>query len=183
MRKVIYGVVVLLVLGGAILIFIRNRKSGSMEGKIKLNMTLSSPAFKEGGMIPKKYTCKGEDINPELEIGDVPEKTKSLVLIVDDPDAPVGTWTHWIVFNIPPNVRKIKENSVPDGVRLGFNDFQRTKYGGPCPPSGTHRYFFKIYALDTVLPLKEGAKREECERAMKGHIIGMGKLMGRFSKD
>ena len=123
------------------------------QGKLEL----TSSAFKNNEMIPSKYTCQGEDINPELEIKNIPDGTKSLVLIVDDPDAPMGTWVHWVVFNIPNTVEKIKENSMP-GVG-GINNFGKLNYGGPCPPSGTHRYFFKLYALDTLLAHKENASK------------------------
>jgi len=152
----------------------KTKKGGAMK--------ITSPAFQHNTMIPAKYTCEGMDINPPLVVEDIPEKTKSLVLIMDDPDAPVGTWIHWIVFNIPCTGKKleIKENSIP-GVQ-GWNDFRRVNYGGPCPPSGTHRYFFRIYALDTTLNLKEGAKRQEVEDAMKGHILASAELIGLYKK-
>ena len=143
-------------------------------------MKISSPAFKEKEMIPEKFTCQGDDINPELFIEDIPKETVSLVLIVDDPDAPMGTWTHWVVFNIAPTTKRIAENSIP-GLQ-GFNDFGRITYGGPCPPSGTHRYFFKLYALDTVLSLPQGVKRAELEKAMENHTLRETKLMGLYKK-
>jgi len=114
---------------------------------------ITSPVFENNGFIPKKYTCDGVDINPQLLIANVPSETKSLALIVDDPDAPAGTWVHWVVWNISPQTHEIKENSVPNGANQGLNDFRKRSYGGPCPPSGTHRYFFKLYALDTILTL------------------------------
>jgi hypothetical protein len=140
------------------------------------NILKVTSTFVEGEKIPAKYTCDGDNINPELNIEGIPEATKTLVLIVDDPDAPGGTWTHWIVFNIPPN-NKIEENSVPG--EEGMNDFKITRYGGPCPPSGSHRYFFRVYALDTQLSLSF-ATREDVELAMRNHILAKGGLMGKF---
>jgi len=142
-------------------------------------MIITSPAFENKGFIPKKYTCDGDDVNPPLKIEGIPEGTRSLVLIVDDPDAPRGTWDHWIVWNIPP-VEKIEEDSVP-GTE-GLNDLNRRSYGGPCPPSGTHRYFFKVYALDTKLDLNPNSRKRDVERAMEGHIIAKGEIVGRYSR-
>ncbi|HLC65665.1 MAG TPA: YbhB/YbcL family Raf kinase inhibitor-like protein [Candidatus Nanoarchaeia archaeon] len=141
-------------------------------------LTLTSPAFRHNSEIPAKYTCRGQDINPQLDILGVPKNAKSLVLIVDDPDAPMGMWVHWVVWNIP-IVTSIKENSIP-GVQ-GMNDFGKKDYGGPCPPSGTHRYFFKLYALDTTLTLREGRKKD-VEKAMEGHIIEKTVLVGLYKK-
>lgn len=122
-------------------------------------MKITSPSFQENAFIPSKYTCDGENINPPLVISDVSADAKSLALIVDDPDAPVGTFVHWLVWNIPPRVGEIKEGSLPEGSIQGTNDFGKKEYGGPCPPSGTHRYFFRLYALNQELNLPEGAKR------------------------
>ena len=141
-----------------------------------------SAVFKNGEMIPKKYTCDGEDVSPPLTIEGVPTNAKSLTLIVDDPDAPMGTWNHWLVWNIDPKTKEIGENSVPAEAVLGTNDFGKLDYGGPCPPSGTHRYFFKVYAFDTVLNLPQGAKRNELETAMKNHILDQEELMGKYSR-
>ena len=143
---------------------------------------VTSSVFQAEGAIPSKFSCDGENINPPLMISGVGENVKSLVLIVDDPDAPAGTWTHWLVWNIDPKTKEIKENSVPRGAVLGKTDFGETKYGGPCPPSGTHRYFFRVYALDTVLTLSQGASRKDLESAMAGHFIDQGELMGRYSR-
>ncbi len=143
---------------------------------------ITSPAFSRQGMIPAKYTCDGEDINPPLAIEEVPDNAKSLVLIVDDPDAPMGVWTHWLIWNINPQTKEITENSVPEGAVLGINDFGKLEYGGPCPPGGTHRYFFKIYALDTVLDLPKGAKKDELEKIMTNHILDEGELVGKYSR-
>ena len=142
-------------------------------------MKFTSPAFGHNQTIPKKYTCEGDDINPRLIITDIPAAAKSLTLIVDDPDAPMGTWVHWVVFDIPV-AGEIKEDSIPG--KQGYNDFGRNDWGGPCPPSGTHRYFFKIYALDTILNLKEGVKKKEVERAMRGHILDKTELVGLYKK-
>ena len=143
------------------------------------NLDITSPAFENNQSIPPKYSCCGEDVNPQLDIVGLPEETKSLVLIVDDPDAPIGDWVHWIVWNIPPTNR-ILENSVP-GVE-GMNDFNKHSYGGPCPPSGTHRYFFKVYALDTLLDLNVHTQKKGLENAMSGHILAKGELIGLFRR-
>jgi len=143
-------------------------------------MKISSPSFEHEKMIPKKFTCQGEDINPRLDIADIPKDAKSLVLIIDDPDAPRKTFVHWVVFNITPQ-KTIKERSIP-GMQ-GMNDFQKQSYGGPCPPLGVHRYFFKVYALDMLLPLKEGATKEQVEEAMKGHILEETNLIGLYQKE
>jgi Raf kinase inhibitor-like YbhB/YbcL family protein len=140
---------------------------------------VSSNAFVHEGMIPTKYTCDGENINPPLDLKDIPEAAKCLVLIVDDPDAPINTWVHWIVWNIPVT-HHIKENEI-HGVQ-GLNDFQQHNYGGPCPPSGTHRYFFKVYALDALLDLPATAKKLQLERAMSEHIFAFGELIGLYKR-
>ena len=142
-------------------------------------MELMSPAFKHNGFIPVRFTCEGIDINPPLTIKDIPQGTKSLALIVDDPDAPMGTWVHWVVYDIP--VRSsIDEDTIPG--KQGMNDFGRKDYGGPCPPSGTHHYFFKIYALDEKLNLKEGITKKDLEKAMEGHILDRAELIGLYKK-
>jgi Raf kinase inhibitor-like YbhB/YbcL family protein len=146
------------------------------------SLKLSSPAFPEGAMIPSKYTCDGSDVNPPLQIGGVPAGAKSLALIVDDPDAPRGTWTHWVVWNIEPKIAQIKENDLPSGAVQGSSDFGRTRYGGPCPPSGTHRYFFRIYAVDTTFQLPKGAKRDLLEKEIQGHILDQATLMGKYAR-
>jgi Raf kinase inhibitor-like YbhB/YbcL family protein len=143
-------------------------------------MKISSPAFPENGPIPVKYTCQGDDLSPPLDIADIPKQSRSLVLIVDDPDAPMGTWVHWTVYNIPPDTSRIDENTIPG--QQGWNDFQQRDWGGPCPPSGTHRYFFKIYALDAELsPLGKMAKKD-IEGLMKGHILDQAQAMGTYKK-
>lgn len=140
---------------------------------------ISSPAFNHKGYIPMRYTCEGENINPALEITDIPDGTKTMVLLMDDPDAPGGTFDHWIVWNIPPQ-DFIKEDSVPGTV--GKNGRGEYRYTGPCPPTGTHRYFFKVYALDTLLDVRSGAVKSVVERAMDGHVLGYGELIGLYRK-
>jgi hypothetical protein len=142
-------------------------------------MTLTSPDFTNNKLMPERFTCQGENVNPALVVSNIPEAAESLVLIVDDPDAPGKTWVHWVVFNIRPQA-KIEEDSNP-GVQ-GINDFRQTNYGGPCPPSGTHRYFFKIYALNKKLSLPPGASKVEVEQAMRGHIIALARLVGLYQK-
>lgn len=142
-------------------------------------MKLTSPEFKNNQPIPEKFSCDGKDINPTLIIEDLPEGTKTLALIVDDPDAPAGTWVHWVVFNIRPT-GKIEEDSIP-GIQ-GVNDFKKLNYGGPCPPAGTHRYFFKLYALSSELELQEGASKKELEEVMQDTLIDKTELVGVYPK-
>ena len=142
-------------------------------------MKLTSPDFTHNGMIPKKFTCDGQDINPALSIEGVPANAQSLALIVDDPDAPRGTWVHWLVYDIP-KVSGIAENSVP-GMQ-GANDFGKKDYGGPCPPSGTHRYFFKLYALDTRLAIQGEVDKKKLEQVMQGHVLQKVELIGLYKR-
>ena len=142
-------------------------------------LTLTSPAFQEGQYIPEKYTCDGEDINPQLEFGNIPKDAQSLALIIEDPDAPNGTWTHWLIWNIPP-LHTIMENEAP-GIQ-GRNDFGHNNYGGPCPPSGTHRYYFRLYALSQKLNLPEGASKEELLKAIDPVRLAKAELMGKYSR-
>jgi Raf kinase inhibitor-like YbhB/YbcL family protein len=161
---------------------------GSREkGDKKMDIKVTSPAFENEGMIPAKYTCDGEDISPPLQWDAVPEGIKSIALISDDPDAPMGTWVHWVLFNLPADARELKENippdkTLPNGAKQGTSDFGRIGYGGPCPPGGTHRYFFKIYALDTELNLQAGARKRDLLKEMEGHIVGQGQLMGKYKR-
>ncbi|NDK55804.1 YbhB/YbcL family Raf kinase inhibitor-like protein [Pontibacter sp. BT213] len=141
-------------------------------------MLLKSPSFEAGDTIPTRYTCDGENVNPALELNDIPPDTRSLALIMDDPDAPAGTWTHWLVWDIAPGTN-IAEKS--EAGTMGINDFGTTNYQGPCPPIGIHRYFFRVYALDTTLELPTGSTREELLKAMEYHVIGSGELMGLYS--
>ncbi len=152
------------------------------EGAMMGELLLTSPAFPGNGLIPKEYTCDGADRNPPLGIRNVPPRTESLALIVDDPDAPRGTWVHWVVWNIARGTTEIAEASVPAGAVQGTNDFGRRSYGGPCPPSGTHRYFFKLYALDNSPALPAGATKKQLEEAMQGHILGSAELVGLYRR-
>ena len=144
-------------------------------------MKLTSPAFQHNSMMPSEFTCDGSNINPALNISDVPANALSLALIVDDPDAVVGVWDHWIVFNMPPSTRQIAQNSQPEGA-AGKNSGGRNSYQGPCPPSGTHRYFFKLYALDTKLNLPEGSNKKQIESAMQNHILAKAELIGLYKR-
>ncbi len=147
-----------------------------------MKMKISSPVFDSNGQIPKKYTCDGSDVNPPLTFENIPSEAKSLALIVDDPDAPRGTWVHWVLWNIDPKVQGIRENTLPKGALQGVNDFRKHEYGGPCPPSGTHRYFFKIYALNTSLTLGANTTKADLEGAMKGHIIAQAEIIGLYKR-
>ena len=145
-----------------------------------VNMKLTSTAFENGMMIPSRHTCDGDDLSPHLVISDVPKNAKSLALIMDDPDAPIGTFVHWVTWNISPDKNEILEDE--NLSNQGTTDFKRTSYGGPCPPSGTHRYFFKLYALDTMLNIPKGATKKNLEDAMKGHIIAEAQLIGLYKR-
>ncbi len=150
------------------------------------NISISSEAFQAGGVIPKEYTCDGSDVSPALSWRGIPENAKSIALIMDDPDAPGGTFVHWVVYNIPKDTLKLpkgvpKNKTLNDGSRHGINDFGRTGYGGPCPPK-EHRYYFKIYALDAMLDLQAGVSKADVETAMKGHILATGELTGRYRR-
>ena len=144
-------------------------------------MKITSQAFKEGSTIPDKYTMYGENRIPPIHFEDVPSKTRSLAVIVDDPDAPRGTFNHWLLFNVDPKIKDINEDSVPVMATQGRNDFGEVDYGGPKPPSGEHRYFFKVFALDTVLPLTRGSTREALDREMKDHVLDSATLIGRYA--
>ena len=145
-------------------------------------MKITSSAFQEGGNIPSKFTCDGVDTSPPLHFEQIPAEAKSLALIVDDPDAPSGLFTHWLVWNIDPKTMAIPEGSAPTSAVQGKNDFGKSGYGGPCPPSGTHRYFLKIFALDRQLDLAAGSNRAELDAAMRGHVVAQGELMARYSR-
>ncbi|MBI1954355.1 MAG: YbhB/YbcL family Raf kinase inhibitor-like protein [Proteobacteria bacterium] len=147
-------------------------------------MHLESSVFQQNGLIPAKYTCNGEDISPPLKWGEYPLHTKSFVLICDDPDAPKGTWDHWVLYNIPENCHSFPENMtlLPSGTQEGMNSWGKTGYGGPCPPDREHRYFFTLYALDTLLSFPKTPKKQDIEKAMKGHILAEATLMGRYNQ-
>ena len=144
-------------------------------------MKITSQAFADGAKIPESYTMYGKNRIPPLHFDDIPEKARSLALVVDDPDAPRGTFNHWLLFNVDPKVKDIKEDCVPVMATQGKNDFGEIEYDGPKPPSGEHRYFFKAFALDTVLPLSRGSTRADIEREMKGHVLDSATLMGKFA--
>ena len=145
-------------------------------------LILTSDAFANGQSIPAKYTCKGKNISPALSWTEPPAGTQSFALIMDDPDAPRGTWVHWILFNIPVVTSTLPENLHPGGIGVGKNSWGDMHYGGPCPPGGTHRYFFKLYALDSNLSLSPGSTKDQLLNAMDGHILAQGELVGTFSK-
>jgi Raf kinase inhibitor-like YbhB/YbcL family protein len=158
------------------------------NGGNPVSFTISSPSFSNGGDIAKKFTCDGADVSPQLTWSDPPAGTKSLALLADDPDAPVGNWNHWVLWNLAAESRQLGENvaktgQLPDGSRQGPNDFRKTGYNGPCPPPGKpHRYYFKIFALDAKLELKGSAGKRELEAAMKGHILAQAEWMGRYGR-
>jgi Raf kinase inhibitor-like YbhB/YbcL family protein len=150
-------------------------------------ITITSTVFSEGGMIPQEYTCDGEDSSPPLAWHGVPDGTKSIALICDDPDAPMGTWVHWVLFDIPAHIMELPasippEKIIQNGAKHGINDFRKFGYGGPCPPGGTHRYYFKLYALDTEIDGEPGITKSQLLQAMEGHILAEGQLMGRYSR-
>lgn len=184
MRKIILISLVLILL---ILISCYFLKFSQRSQKIiKLNlpkiMKLESSSFENNGFIPEKYTCDGQDISPPLTISDVPENAKSLVLIVDDPDAPMGTWDHWILWNIDPKTKEIKEGETPQGAVEGINSFKKYHYGGPCPPFGTHHYHFKLFALKEKLNLDPNTNKKELEKAMEGLILDEAELIGLYKR-
>lgn len=164
------------------------REAPAPQKEVEMTLSLSSTAFKEGDKIPVKYTCDGQDISPPLVWGQPPQKTQAFALIADDPDAPGGVFTHWILFNIPGNVRQIEEGipaqeQLQNGALHGKNDFGRIGYGGPCPPRGpAHRYRFTVYALDKLLDLKPGASKKQLLDAIKGHILAQGELVGIYQR-
>ncbi len=156
----------------------------SLQPGGNMELTIQSSAFNNNGSIPTKYSCNGDNISPPIHWKNIPAKTNSLVLIVDDPDAPMGVWDHWIIFNIPKTTTQFSENltALPTGAQYGKNSWGKLSYGGPCPPSGEHRYIFTLYALDTLLDLSQGADKTQIENAMQGHILATAKLMGKYKK-
>ncbi len=162
--------------------FLAQEKGGTMS------LQITSAAFSAGETIPKKFTCDGPDVSPKLTWNESPAKTQSFALIMDDPDAPVGTWVHWVLFDLPADTKELsegvaKQDQLSNGARQGRNDFGKIGYGGPCPPPGKpHRYFFKLYALDSKLNLKAGATKADVERAMKGHILAQAELIGKYGR-
>ena len=158
------------------------------KGAGSMTFSISSSSFSQCGEIPRKFTCDGADVSPELTWTTPPAGTQSFALIADDPDAPAGTWTHWVLYDLPPQITVVPEgmskvDEVPSGGRQGRNDFRKIGYGGPCPPPGKpHRYFFKIYAVDRMLNLKPGSSKQEVEQAMQNHILGQAELMGKYQR-
>lgn len=181
---------IVIVLAGVGLVTIINQNSQdssqsvpvSQMGEEKNNMKLESSQFKGYTMIPSKYTCDGENVSPPLQISGVPKDAKSLVLVVDDPDAPNGTWTHWTMWNIDPKTTQIPENSIPGGVVQGNTSFGKPGYGGACPPSGQHRYFFKLFALDNLLNLNSSSSVQDLEKAIEGHVLATTELVGFYAR-
>ncbi len=172
----IVGMCILLILVGC------NGQDASLasEGENDMTIQITSTVFTEGGKIPSLYSCDDQNVSPPLAWTGVPTNTVSLVLIMDDPDAPSGTWVHWVLFNLPSNLTSL-EQGKSGGGKDGMNDFGKLDYGGPCPPRGSnHRYLIKLYALDSILDLKAGATKAQVESAMKGHILAQGQLMGRY---
>jgi Raf kinase inhibitor-like YbhB/YbcL family protein len=162
-------------------------KNSKQKKEKTMKITVTSNAFQEGGMIPKKFTCDGENISPQLAWNNIPQVTKSLAIINDDPDAPGGVWVHWVIYNIPPESKELQEHILPqkvlqNGTKQGTNDFRKIGYGGPCPPGGTHRYFFKIFALDKMLTEEAGLTKAQLLKAMEGHILADGQLMGIYKR-
>lgn len=183
-NKFIIPAVLLFIVFAAAAWLVINRPAKPKEEKVEVNnsLTVTSQAFENGKTIPSKYTCDSENVNPPINIVGVTNNVKSLVLIMEDPDSPGKVWNHWLIWNINPASINIPENNVPSGAVQGKNDFGQNKYGGPCPFMGTHRYFFKVYALDTTLNLTEGASRSELDQAISSHIIATGELMGTYKK-
>jgi Raf kinase inhibitor-like YbhB/YbcL family protein len=186
MRKIFY----ILLVFPMMLFSCQKEKNGTESPDVpaeKMTIKVSSSALEQGELIPSKYTADGQNISPPLEWQDMPTETKSIALICDDPDAPLGTWVHWVMWNIPPEKSSLAENvpaveTLPDGTKQGITDFKSTGYGGPAPPSGTHRYYFKIYALDIKLSLPADSTKANLLKAMKGHILAEGRLMGTYKR-
>ncbi len=181
-----HGIDLSLVLCAAILLIMagctQKGTPGTTQGGDEMTIQITSTAFTEGGNIPRLYTCDDQNVSPPLAWTGVPSNTVSLDLIMDDPDAPAGTWVHWVLFNLPADANGLAQGKNGGGIE-GINDFKKSGYGGPCPPRGSnHRYFIKLYALDVKLDLKPGANKSQVESAMKGHILAQGQLMGRYGR-
>jgi Raf kinase inhibitor-like YbhB/YbcL family protein len=175
-----------LLLTAAVLFFCHSAVLAQTGGA--MSFQLASAAFSANEMIPKKFTCDGPDVSPQLSWNGAPAAAKTFALIMDDPDAPAGTWVHWVLYNLPANIKELpegveKEEKLSNGALQGRNDFRKTGYGGPCPPAGKpHRYFFKLYALDNNLDLKAGASKADLEQAIRNHTLGQAELVGRFGR-
>ena len=184
MRSVMWLLAAALVIAGSCEMADRCEAKKKKGGK---KMTITSSAFTNGGMIPKKYTADGPDVSPPLAFAGIPAGAKKIALICDDPDAPRGTWVHWVIYNLPADTRQLPEHvptqpTLANGARQGVNDSGSIGYRGPAPPSGTHRYFFKAYALDTELDLQPGTTKAQLVKAMQGHILAQGELVGKYSR-
>lgn len=177
---ILIGIVIVIVVASAILLPKDKpaKKEANVETNSQTNFELNSPVFAENSEIPDKYTCKGENVSPPLEISGVPEDTKSLAIVMHDPDAPGGDFLHWTVWNISPDTKTIAENALPNGAVVGLTGFGKTGYGGPCPPSGTHHYVFDLYALRTTFNLSAGATRDQLEKELQAQTIAQTKLVG-----
>lgn len=165
----------------------RDSVQAEEKGEATVTLNVTSPAFEDGAKIPAKYTADGANVSPPLNWQEIPEGAQSIVIIADDPDAPMGTWVHWLIWNIPAGEAGIRENvpsaeALANGAVQGTTSFNRVGYGGPAPPSGTHRYYFKVYAIDKQLDLAPEARKADVEKAMQGHILAQGQMMGRYSK-
>lgn len=163
------------------------QNNSNNKGDTKMEIKITSSAFNEGEMIPAKHTCDGQDVSPALKWHGIPDGTKSIALICDDPDAPRGTFVHWVLYNLPANVNELAEGApssetLPNGAKQGITDFGKVGYGGPCPPSGTHRYFFKIYALDKKIETNDTMDKAKLLTEMKDHILAQGQLMGKYQR-
>lgn len=186
--KISFVILAIIILAGVVFASVNYNKNSLSTNNhnqlpIKINtMQITSTAFGQQQTIPVKYTCDGEGINPPLEFKDVPQSAQTLALIVDDPDAAVGTWVHWLLWNISPSINQIAENQIPGAALVGKASSGQNNYGGPCPPSGEHRYFFKLYALDSKLSIPSYSESADLQKAMQGHIIGQAQLMGTYSR-
>jgi len=184
MRKSTYFLFVFLLCAGSLYF----SPSRAAESKIAASLQLMSSAFQNGAEIPRKYTCDADDVSPALRWDKVPAGTRAFALIADDPDAPAGTWVHWVVYDIPAEAKELAEGTaktetLPSGAKQGINDFRKVGYGGPCPPPGSsHRYFFKLYALDAATNLKSRATKQQLLDAIKGHVLSEGELIGRYKR-
>jgi len=184
LKKTTYILLAIILIVLVVLIFSQKLvKNDLIKQSLKYNMKISSSKFNNNDLISKKYTCDGDNVNPPLDFSGIPVGTKSLAVIVDDPDAPSGTWTHWVVWNIEPNTSKIEEDSAPVNAIEGVNSYSKTSYDGPCPPSGTHHYFFKVFALDFKPNLSYSSGAKELEEAMIGHILEFAEISVKYSRE
>lgn len=190
MKKLIPVFIIIILISAAVIVYKYSGKktttysnpSAANQINTTTPMTISSTAFSDGQLIPKQYSCDGDGINPPLQFFGIPSEAKSLALLVEDPDAPTGTWTHWLMWNIPPAVSQIAQNSVPQGATQGQGSSGQNVFGAPCPPGGTHRYFFKLFALDGTLTIPSYSDAKAFGQAIDGHVISQAQLMGTYSR-